>query len=57
MAGGAGSKVGTGGMLTKLNAAVIANNAGVDMIIANSSKPELLYDLAEGKPVGTLFKA
>ena len=56
MAGGAGSKVGTGGMLTKLNAAVIANNAGVDMIIANSSKPELLYDLAEGKPVGTLFK-
>ena len=57
MAGGAGSAVGTGGMLTKINAAVIANNAGVDMIIANSSKPELLYELVEGKPVGTLFKA
>lgn len=57
MAGAAGTARGTGGMVTKLNAAKIANAAGCDMIITNSAKPELLYDLAEGFPIGTLFKA
>ena len=57
MAGGAGTARGKGGMLTKLNAARIANESGVDMVIANSSKPELLYDMVEGKSIGTLFKA
>ena len=46
---------GTGGMVTKLNAAVIAAEAGCEMVIANGSKPELLYDIADGKPVGTRF--
>ena len=55
LAGGAGSSLGTGGMATKLRAAQIAMEAGVDMIIANGERPELLYDLFDGKPVGTRF--
>ncbi len=57
LAGGSASSLGTGGMKTKLEAAKICNAAGCNMIIANGSQPELLYDIAEGKPVGTLFKA
>lgn len=55
-AGGAGSSLGTGGMITKLKAAEIANEAGIDMVIMNGDKPEKLYDLLEGKPIGTYFK-
>ena len=47
--------LGSGGMVTKLNAAVIATSAGCEMVIANGSKPDLLYDIAQGKPVGTRF--
>lgn len=36
-------------MVTKLNAAVIAAEAGCEMVIANGSKPELLYDIADGQ--------
>ena len=53
--GGAGSEHGTGGMITKINAAKIATSAGCDMIIANGAYPELLYDIADGKSVGTRF--
>lgn len=55
LAGGEGSSLGTGGMATKLKAASMVNAAGIDMIIANGAKPELLYDIVEGKPVGTRF--
>lgn len=55
LAGGAGSALGTGGMATKLTAAKIATGAGVDMVIANGARPELLYDIVEGKAVGTRF--
>lgn len=55
LAGGAGSSVGTGGMVTKLNAAEIATEAGCDMIIANGFDPDILYDIVDGKPVGTKF--
>jgi len=48
-------KQGTGGMITKIHAAEIAVNHGIDMIIANGARPELLYDITEGKPVGTRF--
>ena len=47
--------LGTGGMVTKLRAAAIATAAGCEMVIANGSKPEVLYDIAEGRPVGTRF--
>lgn len=55
MTGGAGSRLGTGGMTTKLNAAKIATAAGVDMVIANGKEPTVLYDITEGKRVGTKF--
>lgn len=54
-AGGAGSMFGTGGMITKINAARIANNAGIDMIIMNGNNPDKLYDLFENNPSGTVF--
>ena len=57
VAGGAGTSLGTGGMSTKITAAKIATNAGIDMIIMNGRDPEKLYDLFEDKEIGTLFKA
>ncbi len=57
VAGGAGTSLGTGGMSTKINAAKIATNAGIDMIIMNGRDPEKLYDLFEDKEIGTLFRA
>lgn len=57
VAGGAGTSLGTGGMSTKITAAKIATNAGIDMIIMNGKDPEKLYDLFENKEIGTLFKA
>ena len=56
-AGGQGSSLGTGGMATKLSAAKIAMDAGVDMIIVNGSSPEIIYDAVDGKTVGTRFIA
>ncbi|MGI6029621.1 MAG: glutamate 5-kinase [Candidatus Heteroscillospira sp.] len=55
LAGGSGSSLGSGGMATKLKAARIICEAGGDMIIANGEEPEKLYDMVEGKPVGTRF--
>ena len=57
LAGGAGTKLGTGGMATKLRAAQLAGDAGVEMVIANGANPEVLYDIVDGKPVGTRFAA
>lgn len=57
VAGGTGSSRGTGGMVTKLLAAKTATDAGVDMVILNGKAPARLYDLFEGKPVGTHFVA
>ncbi len=55
LAGGRGSSLGTGGMVTKLNAAELANGYGFPMVILNGQKPEALYDLFDGKTVGTQF--
>ena len=57
LAGDKGSSLGTGGMITKLRAAAMCMENGCDMIIANSDKPELLYNIQEGKPFGTKFVA
>ena len=57
MAGGAGTWRGTGGMATKLNAAQIALDAGIQMVIANGNNIESLYDIVAGKDVGTRFAA
>ena len=56
-AGGEGTVRGTGGMVTKLNAAEIVNAAGIDMIICNGDDMDNLYKIANGEQVGTLFKA
>ena len=57
LAGGAGTKMGTGGMITKINAAEIAVNNGIDMIILNGKNPDNLYYLFETGSLGTRFKA
>lgn len=54
---GAGSALGTGGMLTKIEAAQIATEAGIDTVIIGNQDPDLLYELFEGEPVCTYFKA
>ena len=54
-ADGAGSELGTGGMATKIKAAKIANDHGIDMLIINGSRADNLYDVFDGKIIGTLF--
>jgi len=56
LAGGIGSSLGTGGMITKITAAEIATNAGVDMVIFNGAEPAGLYIAVHGGQVGTLFR-
>lgn len=55
LAGGEGSSLGTGGMRTKIRAAEICTAKGCDMVIANGDKPSVLYDIVDGKSVGTRF--
>lgn len=55
LAGVSGTDQGTGGMVTKLQAAKICMDCGCDMVIANGSHPALLYDILDGKEVGTRF--
>jgi glutamate 5-kinase len=55
LAGGAGSRRGTGGMRTKLQAAELAAAQGIETVITNGKHPEALYEIVQGKPVGTLF--
>lgn len=55
MAGGAGTWRGTGGMTTKLNAAEVAMDAGVDMVITNGARIEDLYGIVQGEDIGTRF--
>lgn len=55
MAQGVGSKLGTGGMATKLQAAKIATDAGIPMVIANGENPQIIYDILNNDYRGTLF--
>lgn len=55
-AGGAGSRRGTGGMKTKLQAAALAAAQGIDTVILNGKNPSALYKVLKGIPTGTLFK-
>lgn len=56
-ASGAGTTLGTGGMSTKIRAARIANASGIDMLIINGDRADNLYDVFDGKIIGTLFAA
>lgn len=55
LAGGAGSRRGTGGMKTKLQAAGLATAQGIDVVITNGKAPEAIYDIVKGNKAGTLF--
>ena len=55
LAGERGSGLSVGGMATKLKAARMCQDHGVDMVIANGADPNLLYDVLAGLPVGTRF--
>lgn len=56
IAGGHGSRFGTGGMVTKLHAAQIAMEAGIDTIVMNGENPTEIYKALDGKQIGTFFK-
>ena len=55
LGGGSAGSQGTGGMATKLRAAEICLNAGCCMVITNGKRPDCLYDILEGRCVGTTF--
>ena len=55
LAGVSSTAQGTGGMVTKLRAAEMCLGCGCEMVIANGNNPAALYDIVEGKPVGTRF--
>ncbi|WP_196594156.1 glutamate 5-kinase [Pectinatus sottacetonis] len=57
IAGGAGTKFGTGGMFTKIQAAKIAMSSGVTMVIANGSRKNIINDVLSGEFCGTVFPA
>lgn len=57
MAGGSGSDIGTGGMLTKVLAAKRAGNSGGHTIIASGREPDVLMRLADGERIGTELRA
>lgn len=54
---GAGSSLGTGGMATKIKAAKLATQNGIDMLIINGGRPKNLYEVFDGNVIGTLFAA
>ena len=55
LGGNSASNQGTGGMITKLQAAKICMGCGCEMIIANGNRPDNLYDIMDGKEIGTTF--
>lgn len=55
LAGGSASALGTGGMVTKVKAADYLRKKNVSMVIASGENPDVVYDILEGKKIGTLF--
>ncbi|MGR5118450.1 glutamate 5-kinase [Vibrio astriarenae] len=55
IAGGSGTNLGTGGMATKLQAADVARRAGIEVIIAAGSAPNVVFDSLSDAPQGTRF--
>lgn len=55
LCGGAGSMRGTGGMLTKMEAAKMATSSGIAMVIAEGNREGVIRDIMNGDPVGTVF--
>ncbi len=57
LAGGRGTALGTGGMVTKLQAAALACRAGTEVVIADGGEPDVLRRIVAGERVGTRFRA
>jgi glutamate 5-kinase len=57
LAGGSLTQLGTGGMITKIQAAHLATQSGTPTVVAPSARKNIIADLIHGKPIGTLFKA
>lgn len=57
MAGGAGSRFGTGGMMTKIEAAKVATSAGIPLVIMSGEDPRRIVDVVDGARIGTYFHA
>ena len=57
LAGGAGTKLGTGGMMTKIEAAKIAGGAGITLVIAPGARRQVLRQVLAGEEIGTVFPA
>jgi len=55
LAGGTTSGLGTGGMITKLQAARLVGHSGTTTVIASGALPNVILDVAAGKSVGTTF--
>ncbi|CAG0954674.1 MAG: glutamate 5-kinase [Anaerolinea sp.] len=55
LAGGTSSGLGTGGMITKLQAAQLAGRSGTTTVIASGAIPDVILEVAAGKPLGTTF--
>lgn len=57
LAGKPDSKLGTGGMITKIKAAKLVTESGIEMVIANGKDPDVLYDIVDGGGICTRFSA
>jgi glutamate 5-kinase len=57
VAGGAGGQMGTGGMVTKVEAAKAATERGIDVILMSGRDPLRVYEALRGEEVGTFFRA
>jgi glutamate 5-kinase len=57
LASGAGTSFGTGGMVTKIAAAKICIKANIDTVITNGNDPTIIFEILDGKNVGTHFVA
>jgi len=55
IAGGAGTALGTGGMITKIQAAETATRGGTEVVIASGEAPDVILRLARGEALGTRF--
>lgn len=55
LANGAGTTFSTGGMKTKISAAKICYEAGIDLVITNGMTPEIIFDILKGGQIGTHF--
>jgi glutamate 5-kinase len=55
LAGGSGTKLGSGGMVTKLQAAKIVSNSGIPMMVTNGSREGVIREIIQGANPGTLF--